>query len=111
MKRFEDLGINPAFINSLYEQGFDAPTEVQARAIPIINSGKDLVALSQTGTGKTLAFILPILNKITPEHIVQALILCPTRELAEQILLEFKKIIGRTSGLRAVAVFGGADMH
>ncbi len=111
MKKFEDLGIHPQFIRSLYEQGFDAPTEIQARAIPILNQGKDLVGLSQTGTGKTLAFILPILNKIKKENYVEALVLCPTRELVEQILLEFKKILGKNSGIRAVAVFGGSDIQ
>lgn len=111
MKTFENLGLRPDLVSALHEQGFSAPTEIQARAIPTILNGKDLIGLSQTGTGKTLAFSLPILQKVNEERYVQALVLCPTRELAEQILLEVRKVISKNSGLRAVAVYGGADIQ
>ena len=111
MKTFNELGLNSAIISALHSEGFDAPTDIQARAIPLILGGKDLIGLSQTGTGKTLAFALPIIEKVTNERYVQALILCPTRELAEQILFEFRKIIAKNSGLRAVALYGGTDMQ
>ena len=111
MKTFNELGLNPSIISALHSEGFDSPTDIQSRAIPLILSGKDLIGLSQTGTGKTLAFALPIIEKVTSERYVQALILCPTRELAEQILFEFRKIIAKNSGLRAVALYGGTDMQ
>ncbi len=110
-KDFKNLGVEPSLISALTEQGFSAPTEIQSRAIPLILQGQDVVGLSQTGTGKTIAFVLPILQRVNEERYVQALVLCPTRELAEQILLEFKKIIKKDSRYRAVAVYGGADMQ
>ncbi len=110
-KTFESLGLEANLISALKEQEFTAPTEIQARAIPMVLRGQDVVGLSQTGTGKTLAFALPILQNVTEEKYVQALILCPTRELAEQILFEFKKIINKNSRYRAVAIYGGADMQ
>ena len=110
-KTFESLGLEANIITALKEQEFTTPTEIQARAIPLILKGQDVVGLSQTGTGKTLAFALPILQNVTEERYVQTLVLCPTRELAEQILLEFKKIINKNPRYRAVAVYGGADMQ
>lgn len=110
-KDFISLGLSTELVSSLNEQGFTQPTEIQTKAIPLINKGIDIVGLSQTGTGKTLAFALPILQKVTEERYAQSLILCPTRELAEQILLEFKKIINKNSRYRAVAVYGGADIQ
>lgn len=111
MKTFENLGLRPDLVSALTEQGFSQPTEIQARAIPTILQNRDLIGLSQTGTGKTLAFALPLLQKVNEERYVQALVLCPTRELAEQILLEIKKIIGKNPAWRAVAIYGGADMQ
>ena len=111
MKTFNDSGLSASLVSTLHREGFDKPTEIQARAIPELLKGKDLIGLSQTGTGKTLAFALPILEKVTNEHYVQALILCPTRELAEQIHYEFRKIIGKNSKIRVISVYGGTDMQ
>ncbi len=111
MKTFNDLGLNTSLVSALHREGFDKPTEIQARAIPVLLENKDLIGLSQTGTGKTLAFALPILEKVTPEHYVQAIVLCPTRELAEQIHYEFRKIIGKNPKIRVVSVYGGTDMQ
>lgn len=111
MKNFNDLGLNDSIVSILRANEFYEPTEIQARAIPTILDNQDLVGLSQTGTGKTLAFALPLIQKTNPEKYVQSLILCPTRELAEQILNEFKKITSKLEGIRAIAVYGGQDMQ
>ncbi len=111
MKSFNDLGLNGDIVSILHDLEITTPTEIQARAIPIVLGGEDIVGLSQTGTGKTYAFALPIIQNTIPEKYVQSLVLCPTRELAEQILLEVKKITSHLDGVRAVAVYGGADMQ
>lgn len=111
MKTFNDLGLDSNIVRILRDLEFTTPTEIQSRAIPIIFEGKDLVGLSQTGTGKTFAFALPLIQQTTPQKYVQSLVLCPTRELAEQILTEVKKITSRLENVRAVAVYGGADMQ
>ena len=111
MKSFENLNLSSSLVEKLFSEGFDSPTEIQEKAIPILNGKRDLVGLSQTGTGKTLAFLLPIINSMQDESYVQALVLCPTRELAEQILLEARKITPKQNPTKAVAVFGGADMQ
>ncbi|MBR4270298.1 MAG: DEAD/DEAH box helicase [Clostridia bacterium] len=110
MKTFENLNIAPNLVATVEALGYLEPTEIQAKAIPELLKGHDLVGLSQTGTGKTLAFLLPIISKITDERYPQALILCPTRELAEQILLEAKKLSPK-SNVKAIAIFGGTDIQ
>ncbi len=110
MKSFEKL-VSPALAATLHSLGFDAPTEIQDRAIPVLNEKRDLVGLSQTGTGKTLAFLLPIIQNMQEENYPQAIVLCPTRELAEQILLEVRKVVPKANPTRAVAIFGGVDIQ
>ena len=86
---FKSLGIKSEMVQALKKQGITEPTPIQAQSIPLILNGKDLIARAQTGTGKTLAFLLPILEKINTKcSDVQALILTPTRELALQITKE-----------------------
>lgn len=111
MKLFSDLGLSSDIVAILRDLEITSPTEIQTRAIPTVLEGKDIVGLSQTGTGKTFAFALPIIQNTTPQKYVQSIVLCPTRELAEQILLEVKKVTSRLEGVRAVAVYGGADMQ
>ena len=111
MKSFENLKLEPQIVASLHSVGFDSPTEIQERAIPALLNKSDLVGLSQTGTGKTLAFLLPIIQDMQDETYPQALVLCPTRELAEQILLEARKITPKSNPTRALAIFGGVDMQ
>ncbi|MED4959464.1 DEAD/DEAH box helicase, partial [Paenibacillus macerans] len=85
MTTFENLGISPALLRRLREQGIANPTPVQAAAIPALLAGEDAIVQAQTGTGKTLAFLLPILENIRPDkQEAQALIITPTRELALQ---------------------------
>ncbi len=111
MKTFSNLGLNDSICKAMQQLEFDSPTEIQTRSIPMILQGKDIVGLSQTGTGKTFAFALPIIQNTDENKFVQSLIICPTRELAEQILLEIKKITAKIQGVRAVAIYGGADMQ
>lgn len=93
---------------SLTEMGFENFTEIQERTIPLIKEGKDVIGHSQTGTGKTAAFTLPILDKIDFEsNSIQAIILCPTRELAVQVKREIDKIGKYVPKLKTVAVYGG----
>lgn len=110
MNNFNILSLGTKLTEALSARGFTSPTEIQQKAIPALLKGEDLIGLSQTGTGKTLAFLLPILEKIDPENAnVQALILCPTRELAQQTLQEVRLFSG-IEDIRAVALFGGSDM-
>ncbi|MDQ0198692.1 DEAD/DEAH box helicase [Neobacillus ginsengisoli] len=111
MPDFSALGISQALTDQLHQYGVVTPTPIQERAIPHIMEGKDIIAQAQTGTGKTFAFILPILEKINSEasH-VQALIVTPTRELALQITEEIEKLIVNLIGIDVLAVYGGQDV-
>lgn len=106
---FNELNLNPALLRALLEIGFEEATEIQENAIPIIMSGKDVIGQSQTGSGKTAAFGLPLLNIIEPseKRLPQVLILAPTRELCQQITTEMRKFSKYIEGLRIVAIFGG----
>lgn len=112
MTDFNLLKISGLFVSKLRESGIVQATPIQERTIPVINEGKDLIAQAQTGTGKTLAFVLPILEKIKNENStsIQALIVTPTRELALQITEEINKLINDIDGLEVLAVYGGQDV-
>lgn len=109
MPNFSDLSLDPAILKSLERMQYKEPSPVQAETIPIIMQGHDLIALAQTGSGKTAACAIPICNKVNTEvpH-VQALIIVPTRELALQYATEAQKI-GSDKGVKAFAVYGGED--
>ena len=105
--RFGELAIHPDISRAIDELGFMAPTPVQTRAIPILQSGRDLFAQAQTGTGKTAAFAIPILEKVDATlKRPQALIVVPTRELALQVTREFGAI-GKYRKSHEVAIYGG----
>ena len=108
---FTGLGLHPDLIRGLKELGFTRPTPIQGDAIPPAIAGKDLLACAQTGSGKTAAFLLPILHRLLerPRRTTRALILTPTRELAAQILEEFNAFAVHTP-LTAAAVYGGVGM-
>jgi len=115
---FADLNLAPEILKALAESGYITPTPVQAQAIPIVLEGRDLMAGAQTGTGKTAAFALPILQKLLPlaststspaRHPVRALVLVPTRELAIQVE-ESVKAYAKHTRLRSLVVFGGVDI-
>jgi ATP-dependent RNA helicase DeaD len=107
---FADLGLSPELLKAIEAQGFEQPSPIQAEAIPVALTGRDLVGQSQTGSGKTLAFGLPAVQRIdASRRNVQALILCPTRELAMQVCAEIHKVASFKEGVRATPIYGGAS--
>lgn len=111
LKNFLELGISETFNHTLRENGITEATPIQEKAIPVIMSGKDIIGQAKTGTGKTLAFVLPILEKIDTESSdVQALIVAPTRELALQITTEIKKMLVQREDINVLAIYGGQDV-
>lgn len=112
MNAFESLGLNESIVKSITELGFTSPTPIQDKAIPVLLSGtKDFVGLAQTGTGKTAAFGLPLLQLIqVSDKFPQALIICPTRELCLQITNDLSTFSKHIRGLSTEAVYGGASI-
>ncbi|MFC4799794.1 DEAD/DEAH box helicase [Neobacillus sp. GCM10023253] len=111
MSEFLSLGISTTVVEKLRGYGIATPTPIQHRAIPIIMKDMDTIAQAQTGTGKTLAFILPILEKLNrKDGHIQALIVTPTRELALQITDEIEKLIHDFDDINVLAVYGGQDV-
>ncbi len=121
--RFEDLRLNKPLLDAVHSAGYETPTPIQAEAIPLILDGQDVLACAQTGTGKTAAFALPVLQRLgtgqSPSRReggrprvrhIRTLVLAPTRELAVQILDSFSTY-GRFSGQRYTAVFGGVNKN
>ncbi len=110
--KIENIVINEKIQKALEEMGFEELTQIQQEAIPHILEGKDIIAQSNTGTGKTAAFGIPVIQSIdTDVRRPQALALCPTRELAVQVANEFKKMSKYIEGIRTVSVYGGADIR
>ena len=108
---FAALGLSPTLCQVVAELGFVAPTPVQARAIPLLLAGRDLVGQSTTGSGKTAAFALAILQKLKRgKRHPQALVLCPTRELCAQVARDFRKLGRREADLQVLIVSGGQPM-
>jgi ATP-dependent RNA helicase RhlE len=116
---FDELGLSPAILRAIADQGYTEPTPIQAQAIPVVLEGRDIMAGAQTGTGKTAAFTLPLLQRLSPHantspsparHPVRALILTPTRELAVQVE-ESVQTYGKHLDLRSTVVYGGTDIR
>jgi superfamily II DNA/RNA helicase len=106
---FDDFHLRPESKQALAEAGYDTPTEIQVEAIPILLEGGDLIGVAATGTGKTLAFLLPIFEKLDlPGDGPQALVVCPTRELAIQVAGEAVRF-GKHLGIRTVLAYGGTS--
>ena len=112
MNKFQELGLNAGLLQAIEDMGFTSPSEVQEKAIPILlQEDTDMVALAQTGTGKTAAFGFPLIQKINAESKkTQGLILSPTRELCLQITNELKNYSRYFKGLNTVAIYGGASI-
>src|SRR4051812_937317 len=112
MTTFEDLGLSEPLVKITSELGFENPTPIQEKGIPVLLSGtKDFIGLAQTGTGKTAAFGLPLLQLIDAEKkYPQALVVCPTRELCIQIVNETELFKKHIRGVHVVAVYGGASI-
>lgn len=113
MKTFEELGISPELIRAVEEMGFVNPMPVQEEVIPrLLAKETDIIGLAQTGTGKTAAFGLPVIQQIDASvHKPQALILCPTRELCMQISGDLNDYARYTGGIKILAVYGGASIE
>ena len=109
--RYEDAGIDARILRAVRELGFEHMTPIQEQAIPLFMTGRDIIGQAQTGTGKTAAFGIPILQKIDPENrSLQAVILCPTRELAMQAAEELRKFSKYMNGIKVLPVYGGQDI-
>src|SRR5919109_1366762 len=109
-KTFQELGIDVDTTKALKESGYEDPFPIQQEAIPLMLKGVDVIGQAHTGTGKTAAFALPILNNIGRRNgTIQALILVPTRELAVQVTNEINKF-AKYTGIRTVAIYGGQSI-
>ncbi|MDC0605513.1 DEAD/DEAH box helicase [Nitrosopumilus sp.] len=109
MTKFKDLGLKDEVLRGVTDQGFEEAFEIQEAVIPVLLSGRDVVGQAHTGSGKTAAFALAMLNDITPKKGIQGLIMAPTRELAMQISTEIKKM-GKHTGIKIATVYGGQGM-
>ncbi len=109
---FSDINIQKFLLNSIEDLGFEKPTPIQIEAFPIIKSGKDVIGISQTGTGKTLAFMLPILNelKFSTQINPRVLVLVPTRELVVQVVENIEEY-SKYQTTRVVGVYGGTNIN
>ena len=107
--KFQELGLNPQLVKAVEEIGYEEPTDIQIKTIPIIREGRDVFGQSSTGSGKTAAFGLPILEKINHQGHVQVLVLVPTRELCEQVAHEFVKF-SKYKPVKILAVYGGVGI-
>ncbi len=111
MTTFADLGLSPVALQALKDVGYEQPSPIQEQAIPILLAGNDMIGQAQTGSGKTAAFGLPLVEHVDPDHpVVQALVLTPTRELCIQVT-QALRAYGANKGIDVVAVFGGAPIR
>ena len=109
--RFEELGIDDRILRAVTEMGFEVATPIQAKAIPEVMTGQDIIGQAQTGTGKTASFGIPMLQKVDPKNRhVQAIVLCPTRELAIQSADEIRKLAKFMHGIKVLPIYGGQDV-
>ena len=111
MENFKLLKIEDSLKNSLEKMNFTKPTPIQAMAIPVALEGKDILGTAQTGTGKTLAFSIPLINKLILDKNAFALVMCPTRELATQVMASIKSIISDKINIKTALLIGGEAMQ
>ena len=109
MTKFEELGLNQDILKGIKDLGYEEPFPIQEAVIPVLLTGRDVVGQAHTGSGKTAAFALAMLQEIQPKNGIQGLIMAPTRELAMQITEEIKKF-GKYTKIRVVTVYGGQGM-
>ena len=109
--RFEELNLDAKILRAVTDMGFEAASPIQAKAIPLELEGKDIIGQAQTGTGKTAAFGIPLLEKIDPKNKkLQAVVLCPTRELAIQVAEEIRNLAKYMHGIKVLPVYGGQEI-
>lgn len=107
MNNFQEMGLSPILTKSLDKLGFTQPTSIQAKTIPLALQQKDILGSAQTGTGKTLAFALPLVNQLLNNPTGVGLILTPTRELAQQVMDHVKQLLGTQTSIRTALLIGG----
>ncbi|MCO5190274.1 MAG: DEAD/DEAH box helicase, partial [Anaerolineae bacterium] len=109
---FSQFGLDPRILAGVKAVGFTTPTPIQSQAIPAVMAGRDVLGLAQTGTGKTAAFVLPMLQRLVKGQLrtVRALIVAPTRELAEQIHQTIVEL-GQQTKIRSVSIYGGVNKN
>lgn len=109
--KFDELQVDERILRAVEDMGFEETSPIQAQAIPVIMEGRDVVGQAQTGTGKTAAYSIPVLEKINPDlKKLQAVILCPTRELAVQVAEEIRRLAKYMSDIRVLPVYGGQEI-
>ena len=109
--RFEELGLDEKIMRAVTDMGFEEASPIQAKAIPVQLEGRDIVGQAQTGTGKTAAFGIPMLQKVDPKKKkLQAIALCPTRELAIQVAEEIRRLSKYMHGIKVLPIYGGQDI-
>ena len=109
--RFEDLELDAKIMRAITDMGFEAASPIQGQAIPLELQGLDIIGQAQTGTGKTAAFGIPLLQKIDPKNKKpQAIILCPTRELAIQVSEEIRRLAKYMHGVKVLPIYGGQEI-
>jgi ATP-dependent RNA helicase DeaD len=109
--RFDEMGLCPEIIKAVKYMGFEEPSAIQAQAIPMMMTGCDLIGQAQTGTGKTAAFGIPLLEKIDPKNKkLQAIVLCPTRELAIQVADEIRNLAKYMHSIKVLPIYGGQEI-
>src|SRR6476620_9286875 len=109
MTFFSDFEISDQVKQAIKEMGFEEPSPIQEKAIPAILTGGDVIGQAQTGTGKTAAFGIPVVDKVTSDRAIQALILTPTRELAIQVAGELQKL-SMHKAIRTLPIYGGQSI-
>lgn len=109
--KFEELNVDEKILKAIGDMGFEEASPIQAKAIPVVLEGKDIVGQAQTGTGKTAAYGIPMIQSIDPKlKCVQAVVLCPTRELAIQVADEIRKLAKYMSSIKVLPVYGGQEI-
>lgn len=109
--KFEELGVCPEILKAVKNMGFEEASPIQAKAIPVITAGRDVIGQAQTGTGKTAAFGIPLLQKIDPKNKkLQAIVLCPTRELAIQVAEEIRNLAKYMHSIKVLPIYGGQEI-
>ncbi len=110
-QKFNEFDLSKEMLDAIADLGYEEATPIQAQTIEVVRQGYDVIGQSQTGTGKTAAFGIPVLETITEERKIQALILCPTRELAIQVCEEFRKLLKYKTGVSVLPIYGGQPIE
>ncbi len=111
MSSFKELGLSSSMLSNLEQLGFTQPTGIQSKALPPAMAGKDVIAMAQTGSGKTAAFGIPLIERLQPKRFaVQALVLCPTRELADQVAKALRELARAKDNVKILTLCGGVSI-